>query len=333
MSNSLESSELTVLSGETTEPDGEDSKAPAGAGTPEPSISPTSRVKSELLDTMAVENALCSPSLQIKVKEVDITFLEDAFILLGDALDYEEVPSVEEEAAARQEDDQSLQAEPSYSITDEALTPSYADSSVYITTGIASPISDNVPLQRAVAGLPALYVEAVHENEEVSPSPLASRVFSLWRSQPSTISESVSAPQNGTELDTSLFVPPRRTVRPRLSEEQYKTIDVNRRFFHDWFETAASPVARMHQETSHKPDNDAGRASGPSSVAPSIDDVVIPQGYIMNDWLSGIQADIQDDNLGINENTVSPRRLAQCHRKMTRRTKHQILRANVATTL
>jgi len=47
-----------VLSEETTEPNGEDLRAPAGAGTSEPLISPTSRVESKLLDTIAVENAL-----------------------------------------------------------------------------------------------------------------------------------------------------------------------------------------------------------------------------------------------------------------------------------
>jgi len=78
----------------------------------------------------------------------------------------------------------------------------------------------------------------------------------------------------------------------------------------------------MHQATSQKSSNGADHASGPSSVAPSIDNVVIPHGHIMNDWLKGIGADVQDNGPGANENAAPSRRLTQHHHKMTRRMKH-----------
>ena len=80
MWNPHELSELTTLPKETTEPCNEDSVAPTCASISESSTSPPSRV----------EGALLIPSLQIKVEEVDITFLEDAFTAPEDALNNED---------------------------------------------------------------------------------------------------------------------------------------------------------------------------------------------------------------------------------------------------
>jgi len=53
---------------------------------------------------------------------------------------------------------------------------------------------------------------------------------------------------------------------------------------------------------------------------------------IMNDWLSGIQANVQDNNPEVKENTALMQRVTQHHHRMTKRMKHWILWANAATT-
>ena len=53
-------------------------------------------------------------------------------------------------------------------------------------------------------------------------------------------------------------------------------------------------MVQMHHSNNHSvhaPDQ-TGR---PSSIEPSIDDVVIPQGQILMDWLNDIQVDAQDN--------------------------------------
>ena len=82
-----ELSELTPLSEETTEPHTKDSMASTDTDTPD---SPLSRVEDELLDSIAIENALKDSSPQVEVEDVEITFHEDVRALQEDALNDED---------------------------------------------------------------------------------------------------------------------------------------------------------------------------------------------------------------------------------------------------
>ena len=223
--------------------------------------SPLSRVENELSDSDVIENALRDSSPQVKVEEVKITFLEDAFTLPEDAFNNEDALSIVEEAGACCEDGSSLQLEPiddeSHGMMDgvwQLVWPPNDNPSVYIATRVYNMSDESSSGLCTVSIVPISREETMQVGKLQSPSWSLSQAFSSWRSQPSVVSESTvlsQTSQDGTRAEMDIFVSPCRTIRPHIDERHLQALNVSRQYFNDWFENAVSPMVWMHQSNHH----------------------------------------------------------------------------------
>ena len=118
------------------------------------------------------------------------------------------------------------------------------------------------------------YANVARGSESISAT--TSSVFTSWRSQPSFVTDtsSSSVPSCKENNDnTDAFTLTQRAAQPQPT--QSPSMDVKRKFFDDWFITAASPAARSQRERTVSADGSLTQSSHAQSTT-LLDDVVIP---------------------------------------------------------
>jgi hypothetical protein len=117
-----------------------------------------------------------------------------------------------------------------------------------------------------------------------------------------------------------MFVSPQHVARPQANNRS--PIDVERKYFHDWFENVASP--EPDEQTYSQLEEHLS-----SPTAPIIDNVVIPRGQVFSDWLDALSSSARGYDSEPENNTPITTAVDHIRRK-SRRTKRKLLRANLA---
>jgi len=313
------------------------------------SNSPETRVEENSLDCQEVEKALISsPSQRV---EADLPREDDNPLREDDSTDKDahslalSSPSKRVKADLPREDDNPLREDDSTDKDAHSLALTFIEDAVPLDGDVGEhdghettvesssrsmDIRSPVPSLGSTAMNPTEGVLSLHTYANVargseSISATTSSVFTSWRSQPSFVTDtsSSSVPSREENNDnTDAFTLTQRAARPRPT--QSPSMDVKRKFFDNWFITAASPAARSQRERTVSADGSPTRSSHAQSTT-SLDDVVIPHVRIYEEWMSNFSPSITDHDSDGKENRTA---VSHARRRHRRNMSHRVKKLN-----